>query len=122
MAAYVCPQVSSPSGSLRLAKGAINAMAVRGNDRAKKNYLEVERLELLLSQQTQMSFPGGQGHSNVYSSGTALTNHAADDPRASGFDTLFFSDFPLGDGFAGSQMLDLAEALSVGDFEMFLEC
>ena len=118
MAGFVHPKVTSPSASVRTVKDAINAIAARGNKQARLRNLEIEQLDEMLGQRTQLSLQTATQQPYMYDSQAALRSHPAGDMQITDFDDLFFDDFAFGTELTEPQMMDLAEALTAGDFGM----
>lgn len=116
MAGYVCPRVLSPSTSVQTAKEVIAAVAARGNSQADLRRLEIERMEELLQQRAPQA-PERTSLGGTYDSQMAFSDVAAGQQSALDDAILFFDVFDPSNGVPDNGIIDLADALTIGDFD-----
>lgn len=79
--------------------------------------MEIERLEDMMAVQGQT--PGsGSEPARCDIACTDASDGAAVYHQGLGLESIFFDDFDFGNGLTEPQMMELADALSVGDFGM----
>lgn len=117
MAGYVCPRVLSPSDDIHNAKEVIATIAARGNSQATLRMLEIERMEELLHQRTQQALEG-TGPSETYDPHIAMNDIPAGQQSVLDDAILFFDAFDPSNGVPDNGIMDLADALTMGDFDL----
>lgn len=116
MAAYVCPRILSPSDSIQDSKDVIATIVARGNSQATLRRLEIERMEELLRQRTQQ-VPECTSLGETYHPRMAMSDMPVGQQSALDDATLFFDAFDPSNGVPGNGIMDLADALTIGDFD-----
>lgn len=117
MAGYVCPRVLSPSDDIQNAKEVITTIAARGNSQATLRMLEIERMEELLRQRTQQA-PEHTGPGETYGHHIAMSDIPAGQQSVLDDAILFFDAFDPSNGVPDNGIMDLADALTIGDFDL----
>lgn len=118
MAGYVCPRILSPSDNIQNAKAVIATIAARGNSQATLRRLEIERMEELLYQRTHQQAPECTSLSETYDPHMAMGDMPSGQQSALDDAMLFFEAFDPSNGVPGNGIMDLADALTIGDFDL----
>lgn len=116
MAAYVCPRILSPSDNIQNAKDVIATIMARGNSQATLRKLEIERMEELLHRRTEQ-VPECTSLGEAYDPHMVMNDMPAGQQSALDDAILFFDAFDPSNGVPGNGIMDLADALSIGDFD-----
>lgn len=117
MAGYVCPRILSPSDNIQNVKAVIATIAARGNSQATLRRLEIERMEELLHQRTHQQGPECTSLSETYDAHMAMNDVPASQQSALDDAILFFDAFDPSNGVPDNGIMDLADALTIGDFD-----
>lgn len=118
MASHILPQVVPTSFSTQEIKEVINAIAIRGNMQAKTRYLEIERLEGLLQQQTQTLLQTRR-QTQTIEPDVAEEDDAVQLEQLADYGDLFFNGLDFDNGLHAHHMMNLADALGPEDIGMF---
>lgn len=117
MAGYVCPRILSPSDNIHIVKAVIATIAARGNSQATLRRLEIERMEELLHQRTHQQVPECTSLSETYGPNMGMGDGPAGQQSALDDAILFFDAFDPSNGVPDNGIMDLADALTIGDFD-----
>ncbi|KAH8788152.1 hypothetical protein F5883DRAFT_478816 [Diaporthe sp. PMI_573] len=118
MAGYVCPRILSPSDTIQNAKDVIATIAARGNSQATLRRLEIERMEELLHQRTQQAAECTSLNETYDPRMAAMRDMPAGQQSALDDAILFFDAFVPSNGVPDDGIMDLADALTIGDFDL----
>jgi hypothetical protein len=118
MAGYVCPRILSPSDTIQNAKDVIATIAARGNSQATLRRLEIERMEELLHQRTQQAAECTSLNETYDPRMAAMRDMPAGQQSALDDAILFFDAFDPSNGVPDDGIMDLADALTIGDFDL----
>lgn len=113
--AHLYPKLILETQSMQDVKDVIRTIGFRGNMQAKLRILELESLEQLLAQQT----PGlryTQPHETSVP-GVVATSNMTGQMMMPQYGNLFFDDNDFSNGFSSQQMMNLADALDIDDFD-----
>lgn len=119
MVSYVCPRILSPGHNIQNAKDVIATIAAVGNSQATLRRLEIERMEELLHQRSQQApectslSETSQGHDRHMEMGDMPAGQQSTLDDA----ILFFDAFDPSNGVPDNGIMDLADALTIGDFD-----
>jgi hypothetical protein len=99
------------------AKDVIATIAARGNVQGALRRLEIERMEELLHQRSQRA-PEGARLNETYGLHAAMGNMTAGQQQALDDANLFFDEVDPSNGFSEYGIMNLADALTIGDFDL----
>ena len=120
MAGYVCPRIVPSSEDIQIAKDVIATIAARGTGQATLRGLELERTEELLHQRARQPPEGGRLN-EAYNTLSATEIRPEGQQRALDDADLFFDGFDPSIGWSEYGFMDLADALTIGDFDFLGE-